>query len=118
MIVTREVNSNGTPSVRLPGRNVVGTLPMPQHNIPNATGEVVVSIRVDQHGNLTSANVTQTGTTVQNRTLWDAAVEAALKTKFNVSSNAPIVQAGFITYVFNLPNSDKKVDRKKSPPRR
>ncbi|MCL2502504.1 MAG: hypothetical protein FWE99_05165 [Bacteroidales bacterium] len=89
---TREGNPDGTPSAKLEGRTPYGDLPRPQYNASNVAGEVVVNIRVDQHGNVTGANVTQTGTTVQNRILWEAAVEAALKAKFNVSGSAPVVQ--------------------------
>ena len=42
------------------------------------------------------------GTTVQDKTLWEAAKEAALKAQFNVSSTAAVVQEGTITYVFKL----------------
>ena len=98
----RQGNPEGVPSARLSGRTPYGALPLPDYNASNVSGTVVVRITVDQYGTVTNANVTQTGTTVQNRTLWDAAVKAALKAKFNVSAAAPVVQEGTITYVFTL----------------
>ena len=99
---TRQGNPDGTPSARLQGRDVDGSLPLPAYNASNVGGTVVVRILVDQYGKVTSANVTQTGTTVQNSVLWNAAVEAALKAKFNMSQAAPVVQEGTITYEFRL----------------
>lgn len=98
---TREGNPNGAPSATLPGRNVLGALPLPEYTT-NSGGTVVVRIWVDQYGQVTNASINMTGTTVQNKTLWDAAVKAALKARFNVSANAPVVQEGAISYVFIL----------------
>ena len=42
------------------------------------------------------------GTTVQDRSLWSAAKQAALQAKFNANAKAPISQEGTITYVFKL----------------
>ena len=99
---TREGNPEGAPSAALPGRDVLGSLPLPEYTAANIGGTVVVRILVDQYGNVTNANVTQTGTTVQSNTLWESAVKAALKAKFNVSSAAPVVQEGTISYEFIL----------------
>ncbi|MDR2584653.1 MAG: TonB family protein [Prevotellaceae bacterium] len=98
---TREGNPEGVPSAALQGRDVLGSLPLPQYNA-NVGGTVVVRISVDQYGNVTGATVTQTGTTVQDKTLWDAAVAAAKKAKFNTSASAPVIQQGTITYLFRL----------------
>ena len=101
---TRQGNPDGTPVARLFGRISDGALPEPVYNASNVAGEVVVNIWVDQHGKVTRASVNQTGTTVQNSTLWDAAVQAALKAKFNMSTSADntVVQQGTITYEFRL----------------
>jgi len=98
---TRQGNPDGTPSARLQGRSVDGSLPLPVYNA-NIGGTVVVRILVDQYGNVTGASVDQNGTTVQNRVLWDAAVEAAKKAKFNTSGSDSVVQEGTITYEFRL----------------
>ena len=98
---TIEGNPNGQPSARLAGRSVLGSLPLPAYKA-NVGGVVVVRISVDQLGGVTNAQVDMQGTTVQDRTLWDAAIEAAYKAKFNTSAAAPVVQQGSITYVFVL----------------
>jgi hypothetical protein len=92
---------DGEPSARLPGRSVMGSLPTPDYSI-NKSGKVVVKIMVDQYGKVVNAIPGAFGTTVQDRTLWNAAKDAALKAKFNVSSEAPGVQEGTITYIFKL----------------
>ena len=98
---TRVGDIDGKPSARLEGRSVVGSLPYPTYNV-NKQGKVVVLIRVDQYGKVISARAGYDGTTVQDKTLWDAAVNAALEAKFNVSSKAAAVQEGTITYSFRL----------------
>jgi hypothetical protein len=94
-------NVNNTPTARLKGRNSVGALPIPKYTV-NKSGKVVVTIKVDQYGKVISATPGAQGTTVQDKTLWEAAKEAALKAQFNVSSTADVVQVGTITYIFKL----------------
>ena len=91
----------GEPNARLKGRTVVGTLPKPAYSVQKG-GTVVVDILVDRHGNVTSAVPGGTGTTVSDKTLWEAARKAALNTQFNVKADAPPQQAGTITYIFKL----------------
>ena len=98
---TETGNPEGRPTARLEGRSVMGNLPLPEYDVVKA-GTVVVRILVDQYGNVTSATPGVHGTTVQDATLWNAAKEAALKAKFNISSSAPAVQEGTISYVFIL----------------
>lgn len=98
---TRVGEINGEPSARLAGRNVVGSLPFPVYT-GNNEGKVVVKILVDQYGKVTNATPGVTGTTVQDKRLWEAARKAAYEAIFNVSSTAPIVQEGSITYIFKL----------------
>lgn len=93
--------TDGAPVAHLEGRTVVGQLPRPEYT-ENTSGKVVVRIRVDNYGKVTSATPGISGTTVQNRTLWNAAQKAALQARFNVSGNAPPVQEGTITYIFKL----------------
>ncbi len=98
---TRVGDTEGTPTARLQGRNTVGALPFPEYTV-NKAGKVVVKILVDQYGKVIGATPGVSGTTVQDKTLWDAAEKAALKAQFNVSSTADVVQEGTITYVFKL----------------
>lgn len=93
--------SDGVPSARLAGRSVVGSLPLPSYNVQK-TGRVVVKITVDRDGKVTSAIPGDVGTTVNDRSLWNAAKQAALQAKFTVASSAPVSQEGTITYVFKL----------------
>lgn len=98
---TRIGDTEGEPSARLQGRNVMGALPFPSYTV-NKAGKVVVKIMVDQYGKVINAVAGIQGTTVQDRTLWEAAKQAALKAQFNISSSAATVQEGTITYVFKL----------------
>ena len=115
----------GQPSVRLEGRSVVGSLPKPKYEV-NKSGVVVVKIVVDETGKVTNAIPGQSGTTVNDPTLWQAAKTAALKARFSPSSNGSAgsgssgssgssassgtagagtptsAQVGYITYVFTL----------------
>lgn len=98
---TRVGDTDGMPTARLQGRNTVGALPFPEYTV-NKAGKIVVKILVDQYGKVTGATPGVAGTTVQDKVLWEAAREAALKAQFNVSSTAAVVQEGTITYVFKL----------------
>ena len=91
----------GAPNAHLKGRNVIGTLPRPSYAIQQE-GIVVVSIWVDQYGNVTKALAGADGTTVTNTELWTAARNAAMKAHFNQKADAPALQQGTITYIFSL----------------
>ena len=98
---TKDGYSDGEPSARLAGRNVVGSLPLPAYGVQKS-GRVVVRITVDREGNVTDAIPGIEGTTVQDRSLWSAARQAALQAKFNANPRAPVAQEGTITYIFKL----------------
>lgn len=80
---------------------VNGTLAKPVSNI-QARGKVVVDIWVDNYGNVQKAVAGAEGTTVTDKTLWQAARKAALGAHFNMSRDAPPLQQGTITYVFPM----------------
>ena len=60
----------------------------------------MVQVKVDQYGQVTEAIPGAEGTTVTDKTLWNAARNAALKAHFNQNASAPALQSGTITYVF------------------
>lgn len=93
--------TSGEPNAKVKGRTVVGTLPKPAYSVQKS-GIVVVDILVDRYGNVTSAVPGGAGTTVSDKTLWEAARKAAVNTQFNVKADAPLQQSGTITYIFKL----------------
>lgn len=93
--------TDGTANAHVQGRNTVGNLPRPSYNIQQS-GKVVVTIWVDQYGNVQKAQAGADGTTVTDKDLWAAARKAALGAHFNPSADAPALQQGTITYIFNL----------------
>jgi protein TonB len=68
----------------------------------NQAGRVVVSIEVNQNGQVVSAMPGVRGTTNNASCLLDPAKRAALATEFNSDSRAPTRQIGKIIYVFRL----------------
>lgn len=94
-------NSSRGNGFSLAGRQLVGTLPKPTYNIQEE-GTVIVTIIVDKYGNVKSTDIQMQGTTIQNRTLWKYAKEAAMKAKFNSDPSAAAAQKGTITYRFHL----------------
>ena len=94
-------SSDGEPSARLAGRQVVGSLPLPAYGVQKS-GRVVVRILVDREGNVTDAIPGMEGTSVTDRSLWSAAKQSALQAKFTANPKAPLSQEGTITYIFKL----------------
>lgn len=85
----------------LTGRSMVGSLPVPNENIQEE-GIVVIQIEVDKDGKIISATPILRGATTQDARLRKAAVEAALRARFNSDPTAPAKQTGTITYHFQL----------------
>ena len=98
---TKEGKTEGMANAHLKGRNVIGSLPRPSYS-SQTEGIVVVQIKVDQYGNVTEAIPGAEGTTVTDKTLWNAARNAAMKAHFNMDANAPALQTGNISYIFKL----------------
>lgn len=98
---THTGETSGQPNARLEGRTLRGTIPKPQYTVQKS-GRVVVTISVDRHGDVLTAQPGAEGTNVTDKELWKAAREAALGTHFNISADAPEKQYGTITYIFNL----------------
>jgi len=94
--------SEGKPNAHLEGRTVNDAgLKRPAYTVQES-GIVVVDIWVDQYGKVTKAVPGAEGTTVTDKNLWNAARKAALETGFNMKGDAPVLQHGTITYIFNL----------------
>ncbi len=64
-------------------------------------GKVYVKIWVDKNGDVTDAEAGVKGTTSSDLSLLRWAKEAALRTKFNPDSKAPVKQTGIIIYKFS-----------------
>ena len=93
--------TDGKPNAHVEGRSTVGNIPRPVYNVQES-GDVVVTIWVDNYGNVVRAVPGGDGTTVTDNALWAAARKAALETHFNMSADAPAMQEGTITYHFKL----------------
>ncbi len=98
---TKKGKTSSEPNAHLKGRKTVGVIARPEYPVQD-DGVVVVTIWVDQYGNVKKAQAGAPGTTVNDSALWNAARNAALKTHFNIDSNAPALQQGSITYIFKL----------------
>jgi outer membrane biosynthesis protein TonB len=75
------------------------SLPKPTYNSPEQ-GKIVVSIKVNQQGQVTYASAGAKGTTISEINLRQQAESAARKTVFAPDPTAPEEQRGTITYVF------------------
>lgn len=99
---TKSGETSGQPNAKLAGRSVNGTLPKPTYTVQQA-GRVVVDIWVDNYGTVQKAVAGAEGTTVTDKTLWQAARKAALGAHFNMRADAAEpLQHGTITYIFKL----------------
>lgn len=97
----RNARPDGAPNAKLDGRSAVGSLPKPVYNVQES-GTVVVTIWVDPYGNVQKAVAGADGTTVTDKNLWAAARKAAMESHFKMKADAPAMQEGTITYIFNL----------------
>lgn len=97
-------------NARVKGRTIVGSLPVP--NIAkNKQGIVIVTVKVDQYGNVTEAIPGAEGTTITDKELWNAARNTAMKAHFNMNASSPALQTGTITFYFGEgPVSEDSVD--------
>lgn len=75
--------------------------PAPKYTC-NESGKVVVEVSVDRNGNTINATPGIKGTTNTAKCLLDQARIAAMNTKWDASSDAPVKQTGRIIYNFNL----------------
>ncbi|CAM4393029.1 energy transducer TonB [Zobellia roscoffensis] len=93
-------SGSGTGGYGLNGRSLVGKGQVKQQC--NEEGRVVVKIIVDRNGNVISATPGVKGTTNNSQCLLDPAKKTAFKHKWNLDSNAPSQQVGFVVVNFKL----------------
>lgn len=92
----------GAANAHVEGRKVnKSTLAKPRYDLQES-GVVVVKIWVDQYGNVKRAEPGADGTTISSKKLWAEARSVALKAHFDQKADAPAMQEGTITYIFNL----------------
>ena len=91
--------SEGTATVHLEGRSLVGNLPRLTTSAV-VEGTVVLTIKVDQYGNVIEAIPGAEGTSLTNYSVCDTARKAAMKAHFNMKADAPALQTGTITFTF------------------
>jgi outer membrane biosynthesis protein TonB len=91
---------SGTAGYGLNGRSLVSRGKEQQEC--NQEGRVVVQIVVDRSGKVVSANPGVRGTTNNDRCLLEPARKTALMHRWNVDSNAPSQQVGFVVVNFKL----------------
>lgn len=83
----------------LGGRSLRGTLPVPSYT-SEKDGDVVVRIKVDQSGNVVEVEAPFKGSKNYDKTMVEAAKQAARSAKFNADNGATEYQYGTITYKF------------------
>lgn len=98
---TKTGKTVGTPNAHVKGRSVVGVIARPDYPVQKE-GTVVVTIWVNNYGDVTKAQPGAPGTTTENGTLWNEARKAAMNTHFNMDADAPALQKGTITYIFKF----------------
>jgi len=82
----------------LPGRHHLN-LPIPIYKCENA-GLVVINITVDPAGEITDFSYNDLESSTSSECLYDAAMNAIKRTRFNPDPSAPKKQEGTITYQF------------------
>lgn len=97
----KEGSESGQPNAKVAGRTVIGAIPSPVYKVTES-GKVVVKIKVNRNGTVVEAQPGNIGTNFTDKTAWEAARKAALKTQFNIKNDAPEYQYGTITYIFNI----------------
>lgn len=93
-------SGSGTGGYGLNGRSLVSRGKVPQEC--NEAGRVVVKIVVDRNGNVINATPGVKGTTNNSPCLLEPAKRTAFKHKWNLDSNAPSQQIGFVVVNFKL----------------
>jgi hypothetical protein len=93
-------SGNGGVALSLASRRFVSS-PVIKDN-GQKSGKIVVEIRVDKNGVVTSAKAGARGTTLTDADLWDKCEAAAVGSRFNILDSAPETQIGYITFNFKV----------------
>ena len=93
-------SGNGGIALSLASRRFIN-LPSIKDN-GQKSGKVVVEIRVDKNGIVTSAKAGERGTTLSDADLWDKCEAAAVGSRFNTLESAPETQIGTIVFNFKV----------------
>ena len=93
-------SGSGTGDYGLNGRSLVNKGKVKQEC--NEEGRVVVKIIVDRNGKVVSADPGQKGTTNTHPCLMEPAKKTAFMHRWNLDSNAPSQQVGFVVVSFKL----------------
>lgn len=93
-------SGNGGVALSLASRRFV-TMPSIKDD-GQKSGKVVVEIRVDKNGVVTSAKAGARGTTLTDASMWNKCEAAALGCRFNTLDSAPDTQIGTIVFNFKL----------------
>jgi len=80
------------------GRNHL-YLPIPIYKC-QGSGKVVLSIEVDQNGNVQKAQIAERESTAKDPCLIETAISTALVSRFNPDVSSPKIQIGTLTYQF------------------
>jgi hypothetical protein len=80
------------------GRNHL-YLPIPIYKC-QGSGKVVLSIEVDQNGNVQKAQIASRESTASDPCLIETAINTALASRFNPDANSPRIEIGTLTYQF------------------
>ena len=75
------------------------SLPRPGYTC-NSSGTVVVNIKVDKSGVVKSADLNTSLSSSADECMVEKAIRYAKKSRFNLNSSSPMLQAGTITYKF------------------
>ncbi len=98
---TEKARTEGVANAHVEGRKVnKSTLVKPGYDVQES-GKIVMKIWVDNYGNVKKA-IVDDGTTISNTKLIAEARAAAMKAHFDQKIDAPAMQEGTITYIFNL----------------
>jgi colicin import membrane protein len=77
------------------------SLPSPKYDY-QGEGRVVVEVSVDRSGKVVQAVPGTKGSTTLDEYLLKVAKDAAMQARFDIKSDAPLIQKGSITYIFIL----------------